>query len=61
LGILKPRIAARASTNLTELKQIHQEEWTKLNQETIDALTCSIPNRFQLCILEQGMTISHLG
>jgi hypothetical protein len=60
-GILKPRIPARAPTKLTELKWILQEEWTKFNQETIDALICSPPNRFRLRILEQWRTISNLG
>jgi hypothetical protein len=42
-GILKSRIAVGAPTNGKEVKKFFQEEWTRVNQDTIDVL---IPGKF---------------
>jgi transposase len=59
-GILKVRIAARGPSTVEELGQMLQEEWDKLEIDVINRLMASIPGRFQLCIAQEGKSISHL-
>jgi hypothetical protein len=59
-GILKFRIATRAPKNSRELKDLLQEEWDKLEMETINGLFQTARERFRMCIKEEGRSIGHL-
>jgi len=59
-AILKVRVSEREPQNIIEMEKILQEEWSSINQSTIDALIRSTPERFKLVEEEHGKAIGHL-
>jgi hypothetical protein len=58
-GILKSQIAARGPGSVPKLKQTVQEEWSRLSQNTINALVHSMNQRFKLCLKQDRKSIRH--
>jgi hypothetical protein len=59
-GILKIRLAAREPKNVAGLRATLLEEWDNLEQDIIDRLIGTMPERFQMCITAEGKFIGHL-
>jgi transposase len=59
-GILKSRVTSREPKNVTDLRKIILEEWNNLDQDSIDRLMDTMPERFSMCIAVDGKFIGHL-
>jgi transposase len=59
-AIMDINIAPKNPQNPEDLKRFLLEEWDKLPQETIDHLIQSMPERFRVCLRQNGGYIGHL-
>jgi hypothetical protein len=57
-GLLKIRVAAREPKRVADLRPILLEEWDDLEQDAIDRLMDTMPERFTMCIEAEGKFIT---
>ena len=58
-GILKRRVAERDPQSIDDLIKVLQDEWSAIDQQVIDKLLASTPERFRLVLEEEGKSINH--